>query len=134
MLVKKEIGLEIKLRFDICNCCHRHITELEPFRLKGDPFLLRIDRPYGPPYNEKAHKEILEVLDRYGSEDPLVLDKWFNKKYGIEKADQILSETDYEMTFYDSYECIDCVGIDPYIYYHRYNKNRLPVGFGLNFE
>jgi hypothetical protein len=104
-----------------CDCCKRHISELEPFGGPGDPLvgdfngacLVKTLRPTGP-YDEEAVTAMDEAQEK--SKDPL---GWLVDKYGKEKGEKLGLIAMAWGQVGSSWECRDCIVLD----YDEYFEN-----------
>jgi hypothetical protein len=115
-----------------CDCCGRHISELEPFEeyeeffsfLFDGQFLEKRYRPSGPYVAEadRAVNEAEEHLANPGHKDQDVLE-WMRKKYGKEKGKNLYFSYMAYTQFGSSLECKDCfyLGLDEY--WEKYYKS-----------
>ena len=117
-----------------CDCCGRHISELEPFEeyeeffsyLFDEQLLVKRYRPDGP-YDaeaEKAVREAEEFLTNAGLTDKDTLE-WMKEKYGKEKGGNLyFSNMAYDQIG-SSWECKDCFGLGLDEYWEKYYKRVL---------
>ena len=134
--ISSEEDLYLKPRINInpppadgrCNCCGRHVSELEPFGKAGDPFvgdfegalLIKKFRRLGP-YNEEAEKALFEA-DKFLSdagrkgEDPK---HWMLKVYGKEKGEKLYWSGIASCQTGSSWECRDCAVLDEDEYFEK---------------
>ena len=141
--ISSEEDLNLRPRINInppspyrrCECCGRHISELQPFGKAGDPMvgnfegqlLIKKLRPMGP-YDQESETAWAEAMKHFADigdkdRDPL---EWMIQKYGKEKgehfywADQLYSQSN------KSRECRDCAVLDEDEYFEklkeRYSK------------
>jgi hypothetical protein len=143
--ISSEEDLNLKPRINInpppadgkCDCCGRHISELEPFGKAGDPLvgdfegalLIKKWRPAGP-YDEEAEKALFQAdkcLSDAGrkGEDPI---HWMVKVYGKEKGEKLYwSAMAYAATG-SSWECRDCAVLDEDEYFEKLKECYLKQG------
>jgi len=131
---KRWIGLETTENLDICWCCHRHYTELKRFRRPGDlldsdftgPYVLDNNRPLCQ-LDEKAVKAFEEDY-KLNKNDIEATKKWLIKKYGNERAEEIIIGSEAKDDVIQRWECRDCfcnkVGLQ---YFVDFNKNELSL-------
>ena len=138
--ISNEEDLKLRPRISInpppangrCECCGRHISELEPFEeyeeffsyLFDEQLLVKRYRPDGP-YDaeaEKAVREAEEYLTNAGLTDKDTLE-WMKEKYGKEKGGNLyFSYMAYNQI--GSYlECKDCFGLGLDEYWEKYYKS-----------
>jgi hypothetical protein len=130
---KRWIGLETTENLDICWCCHRHYTELKRFRRPGDlldsdftgPYVLDNNRPLCQ-LDEKAVKAFEEDY-KLNKNDIEATKKWLIKKYGNERAEEIINTPEAECYTVKSWECRDCSPMSNDEYFEKLNKNELSL-------
>ena len=137
--ISSEEDLNLKPRINInpppangrCNCCGRHISELEPFGKAGDPLvgdfegalLIKKFRRFGP-YNEEAEKALFEAdkfLSDAGRKDE-DLRHWMLKVYGKEKGEKLYWSGMASGQTCSSWECRDCAVLDEDEYFEKLNE------------
>jgi hypothetical protein len=110
---------------DCCECCGRHICQLEPYGGPGDPLkgdftgcsLVKNYRRSGP-YDEEAERAYLEASKH---NDPR---SWMIERYGEEKADSLLDSLQLCGLVGASWECRDCAILDMNEYRERVSSRR----------
>jgi hypothetical protein len=121
-------------KYDRCDCCGRHISELTPFNKNDDPLvgecdgeLLMITRRRLTAYDEKAEKaydHVKKLMEKEGQANDCP-SKWFKKIYGEELGGrysitvEAYRQVDYVM------ECRDCVELDEEEYFEQIRKTYL---------
>ena len=109
-----------------CDCCLRHISELEPFGGPGDPlvgdftgcFLVKTWRPVTA-YDEESEKLVEEAEGRYKEEGFADIFEYLQSKYGEEEAEKILCTVEASHTVGSSWECRDCLVLDDDEYFEK---------------
>jgi hypothetical protein len=102
-----------------CQCCRKHISELNPFGGLGGPFeedfsgamLVKILRFFGPFFEkeESAYKEAQMRFEKEGFPDA---EAYLADKYGPEEAQYISGAVEAAGYNSPSWECRDCVLLD----------------------
>jgi hypothetical protein len=113
-----------------CDCCGRHISELEPFGGPGDPlvgdftgaYLVKGYRSDGPYVEEveKAWEEALKCYEVDGFDHP---DSWLINKFGEEEAMAIVFAVELYNQVGSSWECRDCAVLDEDEYFEKLKRN-----------
>ena len=115
-----------------CDCCGKHIGELETFRKEGDPhvgifdeaLLIKTFRPMGP-YDEEAENAMNKATEYFNSideknKDPL---EWMIKKFGDLKGRHLYCAYQAYHQIGSSWECRNCVVLDTNEYYKLLETN-----------
>ena len=102
-----------------CECCRRHISELQPFdKTYGDhcngKYLVKTFQRDAP-YNKEAEKAVDEAM-KYCTG---TVDDWLVAKYGKEKGDYLCFMGQLSSTFGRSWECRDCIILDEDEYFEK---------------
>lgn len=110
-----------------CECCGKHISELNPF---DDPRYQHLTGKYlvrnfrrALPHNEEAEQAIFEAeneLSKSNSENKTVYD-WLHEKYG-EKGLSLYYLGEGSLTISPSWECEDCVQLSEDEYCNKVRK------------
>jgi hypothetical protein len=130
---KRWTVLETTENLDICWCCQRHYTELKRFRRPADlldsdftgPYVLDNNRPLCQ-LDEKAVKAFEEDY-KLNKNDIEATKKWLIKKYGNERAEEIINAPEAECYTVKSWECRDCGPMSDDEYFEKLNKNELSL-------
>ena len=96
-----------------CDCCGKHISELNPFSKMGDfngELLVSVSRRMGP-YDEEAEAamdEAMRCYERDGFDNPL---DWMINKYGKDKGESLCFAAEMYGSFESRWLCRDCIGL-----------------------
>jgi hypothetical protein len=131
---KARININQLPKYDRCDCCGRHISELTPFDKAEDPLagdsdgeLLMITRRRLTAYDEeaeKAYNHVKKQMKKEGQANDCPL-KWLKIIYGEELGGRYCNiveayrQVDYGM------ECRDCVELEEEEYFERIRKTYL---------
>jgi hypothetical protein len=109
-----------------CECCGRHISELEPFGGPGDPLvgdftgalLVKKFRPDGP-YNNEAETAVAEALKHCDSDDFDCALEWMIKEYGQEKGTELFDLASAYRSVGAIWECRNCSKLNVNEYFKK---------------
>ena len=112
-----------------CQCCGRHISELEPYGKAGDPLvgdfngelLVKGFRRVGT-YDEEAELAVSEAERCYetdGFDDSL---EWMIDKFGKKKAEELCFKSDAYNCVGASWECRDCICLSTNEYFEKHSE------------
>jgi len=117
-----------------CECCGRHISELEPFNSSGDSFLddfkgallVKMFRPMGPydEESERAWNEAEKHLDDVNPKDEHPLERVFIKCVN-EKGEIFYFSGKASCKLASSWECCDCAILDRAEYFEKLREYHL---------
>ncbi|MGO8763248.1 MAG: hypothetical protein ACLQUS_14785 [Desulfobaccales bacterium] len=108
----KPKGDNIKPQFDCCSCCGRLLSELTPF---ANGALLRGKYRRRAPYNKVFNRIFDEFFSNCSTDRQIQKAKGkLIKKYGKERAVQIINWVDLTFKLKWCPECRDCVCLDDY--------------------
>jgi len=112
-----------------CQCCGRHISELEPFGKAGDPLvgdfngalLVKSFRPSGPCDEEieLAMSEAERCYETDGFDDPL---EWMIDKFGKKKAEELCFTAEAYNCVGASWECRNCICLGTNEYFEKLHE------------
>jgi hypothetical protein len=121
----------------VCYCCHRPISELEPFEKPEEgesedfflfddeeEFLLRPNYRQLGPYDKEAEEAVAEAAKSLANPDHTEEDflEWMKKKYGDEGAERMINRFEVSDQYIKTWECTDCMGLDEDEYWEKSNK------------
>jgi hypothetical protein len=114
-----------------CECCGRHISELEPFGKGKDEsgfetegrYLVKTWRPLGV-YDDEAETAIEEAFQSYAEDGYEDWWAWMIGKHGKEKAEFLFELSDAYHTIDGEWVCRDCINLDQETYYDKRYETR----------
>ena len=119
-----------------CECCGRHINQLNPYGGPGDPlkgdftgaYLVKLFRPTGP-YNDEAETAVKEAWKYSEAKTFEEAERWLIQKYGSKKTEEFLFAIEMNNCIGKSWECRDCAILYEDEYFDKLNET-----FGINEE